>query len=168
MVCQGLEYYTLPQFYMWYDLMYAKMALPFYYKKATKVVAISDDLQNLLSRYLKVPYERMDTVYLAANEIFSRKTDRVELEDFARRHQMPDNYILTVTKVYQDGKLSDRKNVDSIVKAYLNIKKSHPSLKLVLAGEESATGSSPKTSDLSILDGSPRKRCHIYTASRNS
>ena len=135
-VCQGLEYYTLPQYYVWYDLMYAKMALPFYYRKATKVVAISDDLQNLLNRYLKVPYERMDTVYLAANEIFSQKTDRVELEDFAKRHQMPDNYILTVTKVYQDGKLSDRKNVDSIVKAYLNIRKSHPSLKLVLAGEE--------------------------------
>ena len=96
-VCQGLEYYTLPQYYVWYDLMYAKMALPFYYRKATKVVAISDDLQNLLNRYLKVPYERMDTVYLAANEIFSQKTDRVELEDFAKRHQMPDNYILTVT-----------------------------------------------------------------------
>ena len=37
-VCQGLEYYTLPQFYVWYDLMYAKMFLPFYYKKARNIL----------------------------------------------------------------------------------------------------------------------------------
>ena len=134
-ICHGLEYYTLPQFYPWHDRMYAKMALPIYYKKATKVVAISNDVQHLLHQYINVPYEKMETVYLAANEQFFPRKDQSELDNIRKKYQLPDDFIFTVTKVYQEGKLADRKNLNSIVKAFLDVRKLRPSLKLVMAGE---------------------------------
>jgi glycosyltransferase involved in cell wall biosynthesis len=135
-VNHGVEYYTLPHFYEWHDLMYVRTFLPLYYQRATKVVAISNDLQDLLHRYVHVPYERMATVYYAANERFFRRENKNELEQFRQKYGLPDNFVVTATKVWRGKKLSNRKNIDNIVRAFLSVRKEHPALKLVIAGED--------------------------------
>jgi len=134
-VNQGLEYYTLPQFYPRLDLTYVKLFLPIYYRKATKVLAISEDLRRLTERYLRVPYDEIEIMYLAPGEHFFPRTDARELGVFQQRHALPDDFIVTVTKAYQGGKLADRKNISGIVHSFMALKGEFPTLKLVLAGE---------------------------------
>ena len=133
-VCQGLPYYDFAQFHEWQDVMYAKFFLPKYYKKAAKVIAISDNIQDLLNRHVRVPYEKMETVYLAADDSYSPRTNKKELQDFRDKYHLPENFILTVTAPYQRGKMNNRKNIDNVVKAFLDVRDRHPSLKLVFAG----------------------------------
>jgi glycosyltransferase involved in cell wall biosynthesis len=132
----GIEYYTLPHFYEWHDLIYVKTFLPLYYKKASKVVAISNDLKTLLHRYVQVPYDKMKTIYYAASERYFRRNDEGELAEFRAKYNLPKDFILTATKVWRGKKRSNRKNIDNIVRAFLTVRTHHPSVKLVIAGED--------------------------------
>jgi len=135
-ICQGAEYYTFPQFYPRYEIIYNKLFMPLYYKRASKVLAVSDDLKDDLHQYVKVPYNKMDTMYLAADEVFQPKTNKEELETFRIKYNLPESFILAVTKPYQGKKLYPRKNIDNIVKSFLTVRKDYHSLKLVLAGSQ--------------------------------
>ncbi len=141
-VCQGTEYFTFRHYYGWMDRLHTRVLFPMYYKKATKVITVSDDVGHDLHRFLNVPYDRMETVYLAAGEHYYQRTDVDELERFGKRHRLPDQFILAVTEPYQNNRRYPRKNIDGILKSFLALGDEHPRLKLVLAG----------------------KRCHEYIA----
>ncbi len=133
--CRGIEYYTFPRFYKWYILMYVKTFMPMYYKKASKVITISDDLKEGLHKYIKVPYEKIETVYSGTTDTFYMGRDKQELEAFKKKRQLPDDYILCLPHPYEANKLYPRKNLDNIVKAFMLLREKYPSLKLLLAGK---------------------------------
>ena len=135
-ICQGTEYYTLPQFYSLTERLHARTLMPLYYGKASRVITVSDDVQHDLHRYLGVPYERMETVYLAPGEQFYPRTDRGELEAFRLKHGLPQTFVVAVTRGYQDGRLYPRKNIDNVLRAFLTLKDELPDLRLVFAGTD--------------------------------
>lgn len=134
-ICHGLEYYTFPQFYERYLLMYVKIFLPLYYQKAVKVVAISNDLKDDIHKYVKVPYEKMETVYFGTTELFYPREDKQQLEAIKEKRQLPEDYIICLPHPYEANKLYPRKNLDNIVKAFMLLREKYPSLKLLLAGK---------------------------------
>jgi glycosyltransferase involved in cell wall biosynthesis len=133
-ICRGMEYYVFPQFYEKLDLFYVKMLMPLYYKKATKILTLSDDLQNDLHKYLRVPYEKMETLYSAPADIFFEKRDSSKAEIVRKKYNLPEQYLISVTRPYIGNKLYPRKNIDRTVKAFLALREKHPTLNLLLLG----------------------------------
>jgi glycosyltransferase involved in cell wall biosynthesis len=136
-MCRGLEYYTFPQFYERLDLMYVKTFIPLYYRKAIRVLTLSNDLQKQVHTHLKVPFSKMETVHSAAAELFYPRTDPAELANIRQKYNLPDKFIFTVTRPYMGNKPYPRKNIDGLIKAFLSISDQHPELKLVIAGNRS-------------------------------
>lgn len=133
-MCRGIEYYSFPQFYERFDLMYVKFFMPLYYRKAARVLTLSNSLQQELHRYLNVPYAKMQTIYSAPGEAFSPRRDAAGIAAIKQKYNLPEDFILTVTRPYIGKKLYPRKNIDGLIKAFLLVSAQHPALKLVIAG----------------------------------
>jgi glycosyltransferase involved in cell wall biosynthesis len=136
-LCQGMEYFSFPQYYSFFSLMYVRIFFPLYYKKAQKVLTLSNDEQNDLNKYIKVPYEKMETVYSAHSKDFFPRRDRKELEAIKQKYHLPENFILSVAKPFQGDRLLPRKNIDNIVRSFLAFEDNSKTLKLVLADNRS-------------------------------
>lgn len=128
---RGMEYYTFPQFYTWYELMYVRIFMSIYYRKALKVLTLSNVMQDDLHQYLQVPYAKMQTIYSAHGKGFYPRKNKNELESIRRKYNLPENFILSVAKPYQGKKLLPRKNIENIVRSFIAFKNEYPSLKLV-------------------------------------
>jgi len=99
-------------------------------QRAQRVIAISQSTKNDVVRLMGVPAERVDVVYPGLEPGFAPPS-AVSIEEFRRRHGLPDRFVLFV------GTLEPRKNVTNLVRAYASLRKmgamSHA---LVLAGSK--------------------------------
>lgn len=102
------------QFYPWWDVQYMRMMLPLYFKKSSAVISVSQGTTDNFNRILKLPAGKMQTIYFAPARHFKRITDPAILQQAKARYQLPDTFILTLTKRKGDG----RKNLGQIFKAY--------------------------------------------------
>ncbi len=116
MVVHGADW-LLPgqaRFYPWWDVKYMRMMLPLYFRKSSAVISVSRETTDNFNRILKLPAGKIQTIYFAPGRHFKRVTDPVVLEHIRARYQLPERYILTLTK----PKGGDRKNLRQIIKAY--------------------------------------------------
>jgi glycosyltransferase involved in cell wall biosynthesis len=97
-------------------------------RRARRVIAISESTKRDVVQRLGVPAERVDVVYCGVDETFRPLPDK-EVDQFRRQHGLPDQFILFL------GTLEPRKNVETLITAYAEWRKSQPCLpQLVLAG----------------------------------
>lgn len=102
------------QFYPWWDVKYMQTMLPLYFRKSSAVISVSKETTDNFKRILKVPENKIQTIYFAPARHFKKITDPVVLQQVRRRYQLPEKFILTLTKRKGDG----RKNLGQIFKAY--------------------------------------------------
>jgi glycosyltransferase involved in cell wall biosynthesis len=121
------------QFYPWWDVMYMRMMLPLYFKKSSVVISVSQETTDNFNRILKLPAGKTQTIYFAPARHFRRVTDAEELRNVKGRYNLPDRFILTLTK----RKGGNRKNLGKVFKAYSRYHKqaSNPH-KLVVGGKD--------------------------------
>ncbi len=135
MVVHGADWLIPEQarFYPWWDVKYMQMMLPLYFKKSSAVISVSQETTDNFNRHLHLPKEKIQTIYFAPGRNFKRITDTKELERVKARYNLPDKFILTLTKRRGDG----RKNLGQILKAYAcyheRTKEPH---KLVVGGKD--------------------------------
>ncbi len=126
---RGTEYWSHPEFYAgwsgWTDLVYNRVMIPLYCRRAVRVLTNSDTLGEELVRHVGVPRAKLRTVYAAADESFRPITDPVALERVRERYRLPrEPFLLMVVKGHQvlgqaSGKaLTPRKNVEVALEAY--------------------------------------------------
>jgi glycosyltransferase involved in cell wall biosynthesis len=102
------------QFYAWWDVKYMQMMLPLYFKKSSVVISVSQETTDNFKRILKLPDGKLQTIYFAPARDFKRITDPVLLQVVKVKYNLPENFILTLTKRKGGG----RKNLGQIFKAY--------------------------------------------------
>jgi glycosyltransferase involved in cell wall biosynthesis len=102
------------QFYSWWDVKYMQLILPLYFRKSSAVISVSQETTDNFNRILKLPPDKVQTIYFAPASHFKRITDAQELEKVKARYQLPDRFILTLTK--RTG--GNRKNLRQVFKAY--------------------------------------------------
>ena len=102
------------QFYTWWDVKYMQMMLPLYFRKASAVISVSQETTDNFNQILKLPAGKIQTIYFAPARYFKRTTDPAVLQQVRARYQLPDKFILTLTK----RKGGDRKNLRQVFKAY--------------------------------------------------
>jgi len=102
------------QFYTWWDVKYMRMMLPLYFRKSSAVISVSQETTDNFNRILKLPDGKVKTIYFAPARNFKRITDPELLQVVKAKYNLPENFILTLTKRKGDG----RKNLGQIFKAY--------------------------------------------------
>ena len=135
MVVHGADW-LLPeqaQFYPWWDVKYMQLMLPLYVRKSSAVISVSQDTTDNFNRILNLPDDKIQTIYFAPARHFKQVTDPAVLQQVRARYQLPDKFILTLTKRKGGG----RKNLGQVFKAYAcyheRTKSPH---KLVIGGKD--------------------------------
>lgn len=125
---RGTEYWTFPEYYPHLrdrlNRLYNVLGIPFFCRRAARVLTNSDSLAQELERLAGVPREKMATVYAAADGRFTRVTDPDTMTRVRSRYGLPDRpFFLMVVKGYARMEsagqaLCPRKNVEGTLEAY--------------------------------------------------
>ena len=95
-----------------------------------KIIADSESTRNDIVNFFGIDPARVDVVYLAADDIFRKLTEKEKSMDILKKYQIDKKYILSV------GTIEPRKNFAALIRAFNNIKKTRigSGYKLVIVG----------------------------------
>ncbi|MFA5776827.1 MAG: glycosyltransferase family 1 protein [Parcubacteria group bacterium] len=128
-----VSFLAFPEFIKKSDLFFLKVLIPMSIKRADKVIAVSEFTKKEIIKYYQTDSEKIKVVYNAVSEDFL-KSDYSGNELFAirKKYNLPEEYILYI------GTLQPRKNIPMLIRAFAEVKKRMPEIKLVLAGNRNA------------------------------
>lgn len=110
-------------------LFYSKWE-PFSYRKASKIIAISEHTKKDLMAFLKIPAHKIRVIQLAASKDFRPIKSRTTLRKVQKKYHTGPNYILDV------GTLEPRKNLPFLVRAYALAVREGVEVNLVITGKK--------------------------------
>ena len=116
MTVHGADWFMPDQavYYTPLDVRYMRTMTPLYFKKCAAVISVSQLTTDNYNRVLRLPPDKLQTIYFAPARHFRRVTDSATLAEVKARYHLPDKFILTLTKRRGDG----RKNLGQLLKAY--------------------------------------------------
>lgn len=127
-VCHGLDWYVMPKWSKLIDRISHKFLIPLYAKKADAIIAVSNITREHVIKYLKVPADKVHTVYLGVDQVFGKRIPDQRLNEIRRIYRLPEKFFLYVGQIYPP------KNFGRLLQAYAKV---GPELgiSLVVAGE---------------------------------
>ncbi len=123
-----LNFLFYPQFLTAESLRYYRDQIGWACRVADHIVADSHATRHDLLTQLHVPPEKVTTVHLAANPLYTRPYSAEQIEATLTAHALPRGFILFV------GTLEPRKNVPTLVRAYARLRQMGIDAPLVLVG----------------------------------
>jgi glycosyltransferase involved in cell wall biosynthesis len=114
-VCHGLDWYVMPWASRFIDRLSHRFLVPRYARRARAVVAVSEVTREQLIEFLKMPPERVTTVYTGIDAAFRAPWDAAALEEVRRRYALPERYVLYAGAIYPP------KNFTRLVQAYARV-----------------------------------------------
>lgn len=96
--------------------------------KADHISADSHHTRRDLLERLNVPPEKVTTVHLAANPVYTRPVSPAQVEAILAEYNLPRGFLLFV------GTLEPRKNIPTLLKAYARLRPRLADIPLVLVG----------------------------------
>jgi glycosyltransferase involved in cell wall biosynthesis len=116
MVLHGADWF-LPDaahFYGRLDRLYMHVFMPLYLRRAAKVLSVSQITTDHFDRIFRMPPGKVQTVYFGPARHFRHVEDRQVLDEVRRRYDLPERFILTLSKVAG----GERKNIGGVFRAY--------------------------------------------------
>lgn len=105
--------------------------MPFSYRFADHVIAISEYTKKDITALLGLPEEKITVIYEAADEAFCPIREKSELDRVRAKYRTGDRFLLHV------GTINPRKNLEFLVRVFAAArKKVGPSWKLVITGKK--------------------------------
>ena len=128
-VCHGLDWYVMPWASRRIDRLSHRFLVPRYARRAAAVIAVSEITREHVMHYLKMPPERVATVYSGVDDVFRRPVGAAAREAIRKRYALPDRFLLYAGAVYPP------KNYTRLIQAFARV---GPELgiPLVVAGGE--------------------------------
>jgi glycosyltransferase involved in cell wall biosynthesis len=114
-VCHGLDWYVMPWASRFIDRLSHRFLVPRYARRASAVVAVSEVTRQHLIEFLKMPAERITTVYTGVDAAFHAPWDAAALEAVRQRYALPERYVLYAGAIYPP------KNFTRLVQAYARV-----------------------------------------------
>lgn len=127
MVLHGSERFVYPQFSERSDMFFFKTIYPFYLRRATAIISVSENARKDVIKYLHINPEKIHTVHLAPAGNFRKIDDKALLEQVRAKYNLPERFILNVGLIYPG------KNLPNLFRA-LKIVREKEDVKLVIAG----------------------------------
>lgn len=133
MVLHGAGWF-MPEFRRFWnrlDLIYVRMAMPIYCRRAAAVLAVSNITRETFERELGIPTGKIRTVYFAPARQFRRVSDDQRLRATREKYRLPERFILSLSG-YTKG---PRKNIGVLLDSY---RRAHDRVghKLVIVGKD--------------------------------
>jgi len=104
--------------------------------RAARIIAVSHSTRRDIESFMRIPTERIRTIYSAPDPVFAREPDTSQDEQILQRYSIQPPFILYA------GTIRPQKNVPRLVEAFAVIRselENHPlfgQLKLVIIGDE--------------------------------
>lgn len=116
MVLHGADWFIPEQarFYGRLDVAYIRLVMPLYCRRAAAVLSVSRLTTENINHALNLPPGKVRTVYFAPARHFRRVEDPAVLREVARRYNLPDRFIFTLSKPAG----TERKNLEGVLAAY--------------------------------------------------
>lgn len=135
MTVHGADWFMPDQaiYYTPLDIRYVRTMMPLYFKKCAAVISVSQLTTDNFNQVLRLPPDKVKTVHFAPARHFRRVEESPVLQAVKARYQLPDRFILTLTKRAGDR----RKNLGQIFRAYaLYHEQAANPAKLVVGGKD--------------------------------
>jgi glycosyltransferase involved in cell wall biosynthesis len=139
-VAMGLQepaWWAIPEHHTWADRMYMRTMLPLYCRRASRFFPWSQFILEENRKYLALPLRQATVTYTACDPSFGHLYDETALREFRAHYQLPEKFILSVTRVENLGNASSTfsgtKNVETTLRAFQLIRERVPH-KLVIVG----------------------------------
>ncbi len=130
MVFHGSEWFVYPQFYNKIDILYNKLLLPIYSKKAAAISCVSKVTADDMAKFTGINPNKLHVIHSSIGGHFAAVEDQQDREKFKLKYKLPDKYILFVGKIYPG------KNFSNILRAFRKIKDNlGEDIKLVSVGD---------------------------------
>jgi len=111
----------LRQFYLWHSERTVK--------NADLIITDSAHSQLDIDKYLGIGQAAVKVIPIAADEVFTNKTEENRFAEIKKKYSLPDDYIFYI------GGFDYRKNVATLLEAFAKARRSGIKEKLVLAGK---------------------------------
>lgn len=127
MVLHGTERAVHPEFHQRMDLLFFKTVYQQFLRRASVIIAVSDNARRDAIEIYGLSPDRVKTVYLAADASFRVIDDQAHLERIRRQYNLPSRFIVFVGHIYPG------KNIGRLIKAFAEVRREHD-VHLVIAG----------------------------------
>jgi glycosyltransferase involved in cell wall biosynthesis len=116
MVVHGADWFfpDQAQYYPWWDVLYIRVVMPLYFKKAARILSVSQLTTDNFYQALRLSPGKVQTVYFGPARHFRPVKDPQFLGTVQARYGLPGRFIFTLTKRLGGG----RKNLGKIFEAY--------------------------------------------------
>jgi glycosyltransferase involved in cell wall biosynthesis len=141
MVLHGTERFVYPQFSYRSDILYFKTIYPFYLRRATAIISVSENARKDVLRFLNIDPDKVRTIHLAPGAHFKKVDDESFLRSVREKYGLPARFLLNVGLIYPG------KNIPNLLKA-LRLLRKDVDVKLVIVG----TGRRMFREDLELID----------------
>jgi glycosyltransferase involved in cell wall biosynthesis len=128
-VCHGLDWYVMPEASRWIDRLSHRFLVPRYAAKADVIIAVSEITRQHVIQFLKVPPEKVHTVYSGVEAAYGIALEAVRLNSIRAQYGLPSRYFLYAGAIYPP------KNFTRMVRAYAKVGPPR-GIPLVIAGGE--------------------------------
>jgi glycosyltransferase involved in cell wall biosynthesis len=128
-VCHGLGWYVMPWASRRIDRLSHQFLVPRYAARAAAVIAVSEVTRQHVMEYLKVPPEKVVTVYSGVDDVFRAQPDPVRLNRLRAKYALPERFLLYAGAIYPP------KNFTRLIQAYASVGPGR-GVPLVVAGGE--------------------------------
>jgi glycosyltransferase involved in cell wall biosynthesis len=132
-VMHGGDWFRFPGNYGLMDQLYHRIAASIYCKNADAIISVSHSATKDIIDALGISPDKITTVYHGVSPNFCPEIADEKLEALREKYKLPDQIILYVGQIYP------MKNVEGIIRAFINIRKRLPH-KLVLVGQPTSKG----------------------------
>jgi glycosyltransferase involved in cell wall biosynthesis len=132
-VLHGSEWFVIPKHFLWYDRLYLKLAVPFYLRAASALIAVSNAVRQDALRCTRVPPSKVTAIQNGFDTSrFRLIHDRDHLRDVSERYKLPERFILWA------GQIESRKNIGRLLRGFARVARQIPHT-LVIAGAQRFT-----------------------------
>jgi glycosyltransferase involved in cell wall biosynthesis len=116
MVVHGADWFIPGQreFYGRLDRAQIRLLMPLYFRRAARVISVAELTKQDFERVFALPPSKVRTIYFAPARHFGRVEDPEVLHRVRERYQLPERFILTLTK--RGG--GERKNFRGVIEAF--------------------------------------------------
>jgi glycosyltransferase involved in cell wall biosynthesis len=111
------------------DRLSHQFLVPRYAARADAIIAVSEITKQHVRQYLRVPEDRVVTVYSGVDDVFRSRPDEARLRDIRARYSLPERFVLYAGAIYPP------KNFTRLVRAYAQVGPER-GIPLVVAGGE--------------------------------
>jgi len=131
LLIHDISYVRFPHFFAFPDRMRMRMLIPFFIKRATRVLTISQFSRQEIVDYYSLDKDRVDMVYAGVDCSLFRCDIKGTNRQIQKRYGVEGPYVLIV------GSLQPRKNIEGIFKAFaLHVATQQQELKIVVVGPD--------------------------------